>query len=101
MHSRKEDGWNIIASGFVVAAALQWRNGFRRSMMAGVFGAIFMSMFEGVGMLIQRSSEAVGPGEILGVSVHKTGGNRAAHLQQQQLHQQQQQHSHQQQQQQQ
>lgn len=52
-------------------------------MMAGVFGALFMSMFEGVGMLFQRHSEPpIGPGEQQGVSFHKVGGNRQRQAQQ-------------------
>jgi hypothetical protein len=70
---QKEDHWNSIIAGFMVASALQFRMGMKRALLAGVFGGVFMGMFEGVGMIMQHQGDAAlfGSADHKGVSVHE------------------------------
>lgn len=83
---REEDHWNSVCAGFIVASLLQFRLGAKRAMVAGLFGAAFMGMFEGVGMLMQHQGDAAlwGTKDHKGVSFHTPRHLQFAQQQQQQ-----------------
>lgn len=57
----KEDPWNSIAAGAATGGLLTLRQGLRASARSALFGAAFFAVFEGLGILIQRSSVMVPP----------------------------------------
>ena len=51
---RKEDAWNSIASGAISGGMLAARSGIRASALSALFGGVFLSLIEGIGIAMNR-----------------------------------------------
>ncbi|KAK1579622.1 mitochondrial import inner membrane translocase subunit TIM17 [Colletotrichum navitas] len=53
---RKEDPWNSIAAGLLTGGSLALRNGYKAARNNAIGCALLMSVFEGVGIALQRAA---------------------------------------------
>eukprot|EP00271_Cylindrocystis_brebissonii_P001545 TRINITY_DN11810_c0_g1_i1.p1 TRINITY_DN11810_c0_g1~~TRINITY_DN11810_c0_g1_i1.p1 ORF type:complete len:258 (+),score=51.77 TRINITY_DN11810_c0_g1_i1:280-1053(+) len=58
---KKEDPWNLIASGFLTGGFLQLRAGPRSALYSAIFGGVILGMIEGVGIMLNRMTSALPP----------------------------------------